>query len=547
LDLPNSSWKKGETAEIKAHHNDHSHRSHHSVILLNRKITMSYKQGTSSNRDALFGSAGGDSASKKKKKASSKKTDTTGASSSATSSTSNKPAVLVAPSKGYKYEPKTGGKAKKKKPSLSGEAKTLKMKEANEYRDKAKKTMQRGLFSTPDPLAASSFYKRAADYYELCGEEKLERHARMNSADCQNVVGAYATAAAEYARAAELVRDADDEPLDRKREIGKKLHLSAADAWKNMNEPAKAAASKVQAALALIWGDEASLLPKLALEALEESVEAHVPDPLNPYARYRQTGVSVYVDPESEEIASKPSARTLELARQHIVTRAYAHESVQEIVYLLVSYGEYASALYAAGAASAILSQDSTSSVTLSRAFCVETILQLAMGDPIAAEENFLSRHVQKTSYLNSRECKLSEDFFRAVKTRDADALEEARSPSGSNRAALNNLHECFRELVTMIRLNGVARKGLVETKTKATKKSSSKESSNSGSSSSKPAVAEPEGPSLAELASRKTGYEVEGDEAEGIDTNKLEDELDGLDFGDDSEEDLSDDDIDLR
>ena len=152
--------------------------------------------------------------------------------------------------------------------------------------------MQKGVFSNPDPLAASSYYKRAADAYKLCGEARLERFHRMNSADCQCRVGAWATAAAEYTRAAELVEVAEDEKLETKREIGRKLHLSAADAFRNMNDTGKAAASKVQAALALMWGEESRMLTKVTLEALEEAVEDHVPDPLNPYARYRQTGSS---------------------------------------------------------------------------------------------------------------------------------------------------------------------------------------------------------------------------------------------------------------
>lgn len=110
------------------------------------------------------------------------------------------------------------------------------MKEAEDYRDKAKKAMQKGLFSKADPLAASTYFKRAADAYQQCGEHRFERLYRMNSADCQKAVGALATAAAEYTRAAELVQDADDEAIDMKREIGKKLLLNAADCWMNMNE-----------------------------------------------------------------------------------------------------------------------------------------------------------------------------------------------------------------------------------------------------------------------------------------------------------------------
>jgi hypothetical protein len=206
-----------------------------------------------------------------------------------------------------------------------------------------------------------------------------------------------------------------------------------------------------------------------------------------------------------------------------------------------VNFGEYASALYAAGAATTILSQDGISTLTISRAFVVETILTLAMGDPIAAEEAFMKTHVQKNFYLNSRECKLAEELFRAVKTRDGEALDEARDIKGSNRAAVNNLPETLRELVPMIRLSGVARKGVPDTYP-----TNPKESKKSSSSSSKSKTEEPAGPSLSELAAKKTGYEVEGEEVDNIDTGDLEDELDALDFGDD-ESDMSDDDIDLR
>ena len=229
-------------------------------------------------------------------------------------------------------------------------------------------------------------------------------------------VGAWATAASEYTRAAELLEKAGDETVEMKKEVGRKLHLNASEAWRNMNEPAKAAASQVQAALVLMWGDDSGLLSPIVLQGIEEATEAHVPDILNPYGRYRQTGVSAYVNPDLGETVEHPSTESLELARQNIVTRSYAHESVQEIINLFVSYGEYASALYAAGAVTALLSRDGVSTLSLSRAFVAETILTLAMGDPVAAEQNFLSRHVQKSSYLTSRECKLAEELFRAIK-----------------------------------------------------------------------------------------------------------------------------------
>jgi hypothetical protein len=372
---------------------------------------MSYKQKAASNRDALFGSAGGGGS--KTKKQSKKSSKAVPSSTSDGGAVASDKAPAASTSIGYRY-----GESKKKVPIkkglAEGEEKDAKMKEAKAYQQKAKKCLQKGLFSDADPLSACTFFKRAADEYQKCGEDRLERFNRINNADCQLQVGAFATAALEYTRAAELVAEDPNETLDSKKELAKDLHLKSADAWQNANESAKAASSKVQAALTLIIGEESRLLPGEALTALEEAVEAHVPDPLNPYARYRQTGASAFVNSDAGETAEDPSPEAMEMAKQQIVTRPYAHESVQEVVYLMVSYGEYASALYSAGAVTALLTESGVATLSLSRAYVAETILTLAMGDPIAAEENFLNRHVQQSSYLTSRECKLAEELFRA-------------------------------------------------------------------------------------------------------------------------------------
>lgn len=495
---------------------------------------MSYKQNAASNRDALFGPAtsGG---SKKKKKA-----------KAAISSSASKPKApnsssAVSTSMGYRYNSEKKAKTPMR-PGLVGEERAKKLNEAEEYAQKAKKSMQSGLFSKPDPLTASTFYKRAADIYKLCGEVRKERFTRMDSASCQMMVGAYAMAAAEFTRAAELVEEEKGDTVERKREVMRKLHLDAAEAYQQMNEPAKAASSKIQAALVLVWGDDSRLLPTEAISALEEAVESFVPDPLNPHSRYRQTGISAFINPDNGETAEDPSPEALELANLQIVTQAYAHEPVQEIVYLMISFGEYAAALYAAGAVTTLLSRGGVATLTLSRAFVQETILNLAMGDPIAAEEHFLNRHVQKSSYLTSRECKLAEELFRAVKMRDEEELEEVRSPKGGNKAAIGNLHVSLRELVSMIRISGVARKGDASSDTKKEKKKKIPKET-------KPEVVKEETVSqapLAELVSRPTGYEKDVEDADAIDASALQNEFDALDFGDD-ESSVDDDSIDLR
>lgn len=151
-----------------------------------------------------------------------------------------------------------------------------------------------------------------------------------------------------------------------------------------------------------------------------------------------------------------------------------------------------------------------------------------------------MNRHVQRTSYLSSRECKVGEEIFRAVKTRDVDALDEARSTSGSNRAGISNLHQSLRELLSMIRISGVARKA---TKASSSKKSGKKSTSVASKKKQEEAI------SFVELSKMKTGYEKDVEAADNIDAIALQDELAALDFGigNDDDSDMDDDDIDLR
>ncbi len=137
----------------------------------------------------------------------------------------------------------------------------------------------------------------------------------------------------------------------------------------------------------------------------------------------------------------------------------------------------------------------------------------------------------------------------------------------GSNRSAIGNLHESLRDVLTMIRLSGVARRGAPEKSSSSSsgKKSSSSNNKKKSSSSKRGAggsskgggrddgpnesqsTATSEPPTLAELSTMKTGYEDDVDAADALDPNALQSELDALDFGLDDESDLDDDDLDLR
>ena len=282
---------------------------------------------------------------------------------------------------------------------------------------------------------------------------------RIASGDLQMGQDAYATAAAEYTRAAELA-EISDETLPRKRQECHKLHSDAATAWANMGEKGRAAESTVKAAFGLIMGDElTAAIDKKALARIEESIETFVPDPLNRKRNYRRTGVSAYDDPNADTNDESIRRSVLELAKQNIVTDSYAHETLFQIGAELIRRRHYESALYAFGAGTASLEAEGFATVSLSRAYVSETILTLAMGDAVAAKQDFQRVHLQRTSYLTSRECALGEDLIRACDAMDLDALDEARSKTGPHRSALANLEPTVRALVLEIRVSGRARK----------------------------------------------------------------------------------------
>eukprot|EP00545_Synedropsis_sp_CCMP1620_P000482 CAMPEP_0119005794 /NCGR_PEP_ID=MMETSP1176-20130426/1931_1 /TAXON_ID=265551 /ORGANISM="Synedropsis recta cf, Strain CCMP1620" /LENGTH=530 /DNA_ID=CAMNT_0006957639 /DNA_START=19 /DNA_END=1611 /DNA_ORIENTATION=- len=505
-----------------------------------------HKRENAANRDALFGGV------ESKKKGGSKSSSSKGSSSSKTrpsSSSRPKPSTTSSAAASAPPAPTTTAKgySREAKPkitsTLSGSAKISKLKEAEDFRDKATKAMQRGVFTRPDPVTAANYYKRAADAYGLCGENRLERLHRVASADCQMGNGSYSSAASEYMKAGALVRESDED-LERRRKEGWKFYNDAGKAWEKSGAPGKAANCQVLSALAWTWDDDSTLLTKQALTSLEESIEAHLPDILNEYALYRQTGVSKYVDPGNKN--SKPSKETINMANEQRVKTAYAHEPIQEVTHALIHYGEYQSALYSSGAVSAMLEADGIATLTLSRNYVTETILALAMGDPVMAEQQFLNRHVQKTHYLTSRECKLAEDLFRAVLSRDVEGLDEARSPAGSNKNAMASLHASTRGLVQTLRISGAARRRVADPAKKIKKKAPVVAA----------AAASPDDSddSSAEVKPPQDDDHDDDEEDDDVDPEKLDNELDdlmaGLDELDalgDSDDDLDDDDIDLR
>lgn len=157
-----------------------------------------YRRDQASNRDALFGSSSGGGGRKPRPSPRSSTAQTSAAPtrpavtsptasaaspSPRNSSTTSRSTFGSSPTADPHITPGPstifGGKIPSRNRMtvsiLNGQAKIDKMAEAEDYRLKAKQAMTRGIFSKPDPISAANFYKRAADAYKACGENRLER------------------------------------------------------------------------------------------------------------------------------------------------------------------------------------------------------------------------------------------------------------------------------------------------------------------------------------------------------------------------------------
>jgi hypothetical protein len=189
-----------------------------------------HKKSAASNRDALFGDQKAAAATNK---------------GSTSSSSSNRPsetpaAVKGEPSRGYQRREKPSAT---RRPALTGEKAAEKMREADDYKSKANKAMQSSFFNKPDPVAASTYYKRAAECYSQAGDFKQERFNRLSSGQCNFLIKAWASAALDYTQAAELILEETDGDSKNNRQESYNYHKKAAEAWTEMNEKGKAAKS----------------------------------------------------------------------------------------------------------------------------------------------------------------------------------------------------------------------------------------------------------------------------------------------------------------
>ena len=276
-----------------------------------------------------------------------------------------------------------------------------------------------------------------------------------------------------------------DEKVGRKRNESYQLHKNAAEAYKEINEIARCGESLLRAAMGLLieaHPDDSDMMDKKFLTILSEAIEVFMPDPINRFRSYRKYGTTLY-KAEDNNFATIEAKR--KLAYENIVSSPYTHETISKVVYTLVDFGEFRTALYAAGAVSALLEHEKTATISLSRSYLNETILQLAMKDIVAANNTFVEVHLQVNSYLRSRECKLAEELIRAMRTMDIDSWDKVKE---DNKYALVNLDPSMRNLILNMLMTGVPRR----VNSNAPRKTQSTISSNSAATGNKPSTSTP-------------------------------------------------------
>lgn len=309
-------------------------------------------------------------------------------------STANKPAAGVS-----KWKVDLAGR--------DASEKVAKMNEAENLRKKGKDAMRGGLFSASDPHSASVYYRQAATLYKACGEPKLEMLLRLSIAELP--IGEKACAM-EYELAGELALRVEDFGVEKSSyyyQNAALLYHDAGDYLRAANATRKAGEVYID-----IESKEAMTgYESKCLEFLERYISLLVPMALNP----RRDNASILKSDGIEDVL---------VAESKLVTKAYTAKNILEVVKKFIDMGEYSSALYAVGAAISLMEHEgNTTSQTLHLSYLYETVLLLALGDPISAN-SCMMRHFQQTSYLRSKECELEEDLVRAIDSCSADGLQ---------------------------------------------------------------------------------------------------------------------------
>jgi len=258
-----------------------------------------------------------------------------------------------------------------------------KLKEAEEWRLKATKMLKTSIFGNwqPDYLSAAPYFDKAAALYKAAGAEEQSKNAYVKSAECNEKTSTYAAAAMAYKNASQMAKEDEDE------EGAAELLAREAEMWVLQGDSGRAADSLVRAGVMV---EDSS--PSKAVDYCMQAIEL-----LMPHGR----------DP-------------LELAKAPL-----ANDVFSKALNLCLRNEKISNALKVCGKAAGVLAAQGLNS-SLYKMYCTQTILQLYLGDVVAAGKTFMEVHLQHSGYLRAPECECAENLLTAAKAMDGEGLVEA-------------------------------------------------------------------------------------------------------------------------
>lgn len=262
-------------------------------------------------------------------------------------------------------------------------AKAKKVVEAEEYKAKAENYLKTSFMQwKPDYIAAATMYERSADFYKQAEDPAAAYTIMLKAAECHEGYNAMASVAVAYTKAAQYHKEMGPNLETRTSE----LLASAAEFWGLSGDLAK-------------YGET---LAKAAKE-LENA------DAKGAHALYKKAmGVLCPQNQPKSPIAPDIIRNIFSfLVRNRLLddALAFAPDMVQ-----IFQICKLETAVY--------------------KVLASVTVIQLAQGDAVKAQQTYLQEHLNVPGYLSSRECELADNLTMAFSANDLEKLDKAkRSP----------------------------------------------------------------------------------------------------------------------
>ena len=254
---------------------------------------------------------------------------------------------------------------------------------------------------TPDHLAATSFFERASDAYKGAGDLLNARLQQVAAADSHEASGASAACAVALTKAAKLALDHSEIESDQQKPIplikeATRLYLRAAQSWGEHGDVFRAGECTFKAAVEI---EDVNLAK--SLEFYQRAITLVYP--------LEDTTTSTN---GTDAITTLPPM-VIDMCREYFTT-LLRRDLLQEALL----FTDRLIALFTAF----------ESHSSLCKTLVAVSVLQLKLGDVVAAHDTYIQKHRSYTVYPTSTECRLAENLIMAFVRLDIEALQSAQN-----------------------------------------------------------------------------------------------------------------------